>query len=174
MIRTCASPDLEAVLTVINDSARAYEGVIPGDCFHSPYMSREELTEGIAEGIHFYLYEQAAEILGVMGIQHVQDVTLIRHAYVRTGSQGQGIGASLLQHLRQLTTKPILIGAWADASWAIRFYQRNGFRLVSPREADRLLLSYWTVSPRQIQTSVVLADQLWRDRTASTSSSPQI
>ncbi len=169
MIRTCASSDLESVLTVINDGARAYEGIIPTDCFHSPYMSREELSRGVAQGICFYVDEQAGEILGVMGIQHVADVTLIRHAYVRTGSQGQGIGASLLLHLRQLTTKPILIGARADAVWAIRFYQRHGFHLVSQSEKDRLLQTYWTVSPRQIQTSVVLADQQWRDHTASTS-----
>ena len=167
MIRTCASPDLDTVLSVINDGAHAYEGVIPTDCFHSPYMSGEELTQGVAQGIRFYAYERASEILGVMGIQHVQDVTLIRHAYVRSACQGQGIGASLLHHLRQLTTHPILIGAWADASWAIRFYQRHGFKLVSSCEKDSLLRTYWTVSPRQIQTSVVLADQQWRYRIAS-------
>ncbi len=159
MIRTAASTDLDAVLAVINDGARAYGGIIPTDCFHSPYMSREELLQGIAQGIRFYVYERADQILGVMGIQHVHDVTLIRHAYVRSACQGQGIGASLLLHLRQLTTKPILIGAWADAVWAIRFYQRHGFHLVSLNEKDRLLQTYWTVSPRQIQTSVVLADQ---------------
>ena len=166
MIRACDSPDLEAVLTVINDGARAYDGVIPTDCFHSPYMSREELSRGIAQGIRFFVYERSTELLGVMGIQIVHDVTLIRHAYVRTSCQGQGIGASLLQHLRLLTTNPVLIGAWADASWAIRFYQHHGFQLVSSGEKDRLLRTYWTISPRQIQTSVVLADQQWRDRIA--------
>ena len=171
MIRACTSLDLDAVFAVINDAALAYEGVIPADCFHSPYMSREELTEGVAQGIHFHLYDQAAEILGVMGIQNVADVTLIRHAYVRSGSQGQGIGASLLQHLRQLTAKPILIGAWRAATWAIRFYERHGFQLVSTSEKDRLLQTHWTVSPRQIQTSVVLADQRWRDGIAFTTAS---
>ena len=173
MIRVFQPLDRVTVLAVINDGARAYEGVIPADCFHSPYMAHEEFTGGIAQGIRFYVYERAAEILGVMGIQHVQDVTLIRHAYVRVACQGQGIGAGLLHHLRQQTTKPILIGAWAAASWAIRFYERHGFQLVSSREKDRLLRAYWTVSPRQIQTSVVLADQRWRDRLPSTSIAPQ-
>ena len=173
MIRSCAASDLETLLSVINDGARAYEGVIPTDCFHSPYMSRDELTQGIAQGIRFHVYERAAEILGVMGIQTVQDVTLIRHAYVRSASQGQGIGASLLHHLRQLTTNPVLIGAWADASWAICFYVRHGFRLVSSSEKDRLLRTFWTVSPRQRETSVVLADQRWKDRITSISTSSQ-
>ncbi len=166
MIRTCTTAELETVLSVINDGACAYEGVIPADCFHAPYMSGEELMQGIAQGIRFYVYQGGEEILGVMGIQDVQDVTLIRHAYVRSSCQGQGIGAALLQHLRQMSTKPMLIGAWADAVWAIRFYERHGFDLVSSSEKNRLLKSYWTVSSRQIATSVVLADEQWRDRIA--------
>ena len=167
MIRPCIPADLDTLYTVINDGASAYNGVIPSDCFHTPYMSREELAHEIAQGVSFWSFERDGAISGMMGIQEVKDVTLIRHAYVRTASQGQGIGAKLLTHLRQLTERPILIGAWADALWAIRFYQRHGFQVVSQSEKERLLRTYWTVSPRQIETSVVLADQRWRDQIAA-------
>lgn len=167
MIRPCIPADLDTLYIVINDGASAFDGVIPSDCFHTPYMSREELAREIAQGVSFWSFEQDGAISGIMGIQDVKDVTLIRHAYVRTASQGQGIGAKLLTHLRQLTVRPILIGAWADALWAIHFYQRHGFQVVSQSEKERLLRTYWTVSPRQIETSVVLADQRWRDQIAA-------
>ncbi len=164
MIRLCQAADRETILAVINQGACAYAGVIPADCYHAPYMSLGELTHEIAQGVSFWGFEQGGTLRGVMGIQNVKDITLIRHAYVRPESQGQGIGAALLTHLRQLTARPILIGAWADALWAAQFYRKHGFEPVSSREKNRLLSAYWTVSPRQIETSVVLADQRWRDR----------
>jgi GNAT superfamily N-acetyltransferase len=168
MIRPCTPDDFDQIHAIINDGAQAYQGVIPADRFPSPYMSREHLQHEIASGVTFYGYEdpaQPAALAGVMGIQPVQhaiqDVTLIRHAYVRTVNQKQGIGALLLSHLRELTDRPILIGTCADASWAIRFYQRHGFRTVSPEEKARLLKRYWTIPDRQVETSVVLADARW-------------
>lgn len=163
MIRRCDDRDFELICTIINDGARAYEGVIPADRWTSPYMSREKLQHEIDHGVMFWGYEQSRILIGVMGIQRVQDVTLIRHAYVRTGSQRQGIGAHLLSHLRELASGPMLIGTWANAAWAIRFYERYGFQIVGRREKDRLLKRYWDVPERQIESSVVLADQKWRE-----------
>jgi GNAT superfamily N-acetyltransferase len=161
MIRQCEDRDFGAIHAIINDAAQAYKGVIPADCWKEPYMPREELRREIADGVIFWGYEEAGELVGVMGIQPVEDVTLIRHAYVRTARRNQGIGAELLAWLRGRTTRPVLIGTWADAGWAIRFYERRGFRLVSPAEKDRLLRTYWSVPDRQIVTSVVLADENW-------------
>ena len=162
MIRLCHPHDFEQIRAIINDGARAYAGVIPADRFQDPYMSREELKHGIDNGIQFWAHEDAGVLTGVMGVQHVQDVTLIRHAYVRTGSQRKGIGALLLSHLLELTEKPVLIGTWADATWAIRFYENHGFERVSAEEKTRLLKKYWTIPERQVETSVVLADARWR------------
>ncbi len=159
MIRLCHPNDFEQIYAIINDAAQAYKGVIPGDCWHEPYMTRAELQHELAAGVEFWGYEQAGELIGVMGIQPVQDVTLIRHAYVRTANRNQGIGGQLLTHLRALTDRPILIGSWAAAVWAIRFYEKHGFRLVPAVEKDRLLRQYWAISDRQIETSVVLAEQ---------------
>jgi GNAT superfamily N-acetyltransferase len=164
MIRLCDSSDFEHIFAIINDGAEAYRGIIPADRWTEPYMSREKLQHEISAGIVFWGYEEAGALAGVMGIQDVQDVTLIRHAYVRTASQKIGIGALLLAHLRKLTTNPVLIGTWANASWAIRFYQKHGFQQVSAADKDRLLRRYWTVPERQIDTSIVLADQHWRER----------
>lgn len=161
MIRLCHPNDFEQIYAIINDAAQAYKGVIPGDCWHEPYMTRAELQHELAAGVEFWGYEQAGELVGVMGIQPVQDVTLIRHAYVRTANRNRGIGGQLLAHLRTLTDRPILIGTWATAMWAICFYQKHGFRLVSTVEKERLLRKYWTISNRQIETSVVLAEQKW-------------
>lgn len=161
MIRRCDEGDFDAIYAIVNDGARAYEDVIPADCWKEPYMSRDELESEIEEGVIFWGYEANGELVAVMGIQHVEDVTLIRHAYVRTSEQRHGRGAALLETLRGLTDRPILIGTWADAVWAIRFYENRGFRLVSPEEKDRLLRRYWTVGERQIETSVVLADRAW-------------
>ena len=158
MIRLCTSDDFGSILEIINDGAQAYQGVIPEDCRREPYMPEAELAHEITAGVVFWRYEQAGEFAGVMGIQSVKDVTLIRHAYVRGKYQGQGTGSRLLAHLRGLTNGPILIGAWADARWAIEVYERHGFRLVDPATKEELLRTYWTVSDRQIETSVVLVD----------------
>ena len=164
MIRHCDEQDFEAIYEIVNDAATAYRGVIPADCWTQPYMPREELRGEIAAGIDFWGYEEDGALAGVMGIQNVRDVTLIRHAYVRTASQRRGIGVALLESLHARTDRPVLIGTWADAAWAISFYEKHGFTLVSPEEKDRLLRTYWTVSDRQIETSVVLAGPTWFDK----------
>jgi N-acetylglutamate synthase-like GNAT family acetyltransferase len=158
MIRPCNDADFEAIYAIVNDAAAAYRGVIPQDRWHDPYMPRDELRREVDSGVRFWGYEENGELLGVMGIQDVQDVTLIRHAYVRTAQRNQGIGGKLLAELRNLTSRPILIGTWAAATWAIRFYQRHGFRLVGTEEKDRLLRKYWSIPQRQVETSVVLAE----------------
>ena len=162
MIRRCDDRDFDTVWAIINDGAQAYKGIIPADRWTEPYMSREKLQHEIDEGIVFWGYEEAGNLTGVMGIQPVQDVTLIRHAYVRTTSQKQGIGAKLLLHLLELAEGPVLIGTWADAVWAIRFYQKHGFQVVSPQQKNRLLKKYWSIPDRQVETSVVLADATWQ------------
>ena len=161
MLRTCHASDIETIYNIVNDAATAYQGVIPPDCWHEPYMARTELEEELASGVVFWGFEDAGELMGVMGFQDKGEVALIRHAHVRTQRRKQGIGTILLYHLESLTTKPILIGTWADAVWAIRFYEKNGYRLVSAKEKDRLLRKYWTISNRQIETSVVLANAAW-------------
>lgn len=161
MIRPCAPADFEKIYEVINDAAQAYKGVIPEDRWKEPYMPREELYHEIQEGVVFWGCEEHGRLMGVMGLQPVQDVTLIRHAYVRTSVQNRGIGGKLLSFLRTSTNRPLLVGTWADAVWAVHFYQKHGFRLVSPEEKNRLLKKYWSIPPRQIQTSVVLADEKW-------------
>ncbi len=133
---------------------------IPADRWTEPYMSREELRRQIDEGVVFWGYQESGTLEAVMGIQQVRDVTLIRHAYVRTSSQKGGIGAKLLSHLRGLTSAPVL-RTWADAVWAVQFYEKYGFQSVGPQEKDRLLRKYWTIPERQIETSVVLADPKW-------------
>ncbi len=158
MIRSCADADFPAILVTINDGAQAYRGVIPADCWHEPYMPEAELAHQIESGVRFWGCEENGELVGVMGIQDVRDVTLIRHAYVRTANRRRGIGASLLSHLRGLAGKPILIGTWAAAIWAIRFYEQHGFALVGGDEKNRLLRKYWSISARQVETSVVLAE----------------
>ncbi len=163
MIRPCEETEFDAIYEIINDAAQAYRGVIPADRWQEPYMPKEELRHALDEGIVFWGYEEDGELIGVMGIQPVQDVTLIRHAYVRTAEQNRGVGGKLLAHLRTQTDRPVLIGTWADAVWAIRFYEKHGFRLVSPEEKARLLRRYWSIPERQVETSVVLADQTWFD-----------
>lgn len=161
MIRLCAKADFDLIHTIINDGAQAYKGIIPADCWTEPYMSKDELQHEIDHGVAFWGYANGGELLGVMGIQPVHDVTLIRHAYVRTPNQKQGIGARLLSHLRTLTDDPVLIGTWADAAWAIRFYEKHGFRLMPKDLKDRVLRRYWKIPERQAETSVVLADANW-------------
>lgn len=163
MVRQCDGRDFDVIWAIINDGAQAYKGNIPADRWTEPYMSREKLQHEIDEGVVFWGYEEAGTLVGVMGIQPVQDVTLIRHAYVRTGSQKQGIGARLLAHLLGMAKGPVLIGTWADAAWAIRFYERHGFQMVGSEEKNRLLKKYWRIPERQMETSVVLADLTWRE-----------
>jgi N-acetylglutamate synthase-like GNAT family acetyltransferase len=163
MIRHCDNRDFELIWAIINDGAQAYKGIIPADRWAEPYMSREKPRREVADGVAFWGYEESGTLAGVMGIQRVQDVTLIRHAYVRAGNQKREIGAHLLSHLRELARGPVLIGTWAGAVWAIRFYERHGFERVGSQEKDRLLRQYWNVPPRQVETSVVLADQSWRE-----------
>lgn len=158
MIRPCTDADFDTIHSIINEAAEAYRGVIPADRWHEPYMSREELLHEIESGVRFWGYEEEGDLFGVMGIQDVQDVTLIRHAYVRTAKRGQGIGGKLLATLSTNTSRPILIGTWAAATWAIRFYEKHGFKMVTPEEKDRLLKKYWSIPERQVETSVVLAE----------------
>ena len=160
-VRRRGEDDLAAIFAVINDGAAAYRGVIPADRWHQPYMSEDELATEIAAGVQFSGIEAAGALVGVMGLQPVKDVTLIRHAYVRTDHQRRGIGARMLEVLRAEATSPLLIGTWAAATWAIRFYEKHGFRLVTTAEKDRLLTTYWPIPRRQTETSVVLADSAW-------------
>ena len=162
MIRKATDNDFEAIFDIINDAAIAYKGVIPSDRWHEPYMTKEELKEQIEEGVRFSCYiddEDDNEVIGVMGIQDKTDVMLIRHAYVRTRQRSKGVGTFLLRELIRDTTKPILIGTWKAAAWAISFYEKNGFCLVEEEEKNRLLKKYWAIPDRQIETSVVLVDK---------------
>ena len=163
-IRRSSASDFDAILAIINDGAQAYRGVIPADRWHEPYMPAEDLAREIADGIEFWVAEEGGALLGAMGIQDKGEVALIRHAYVPTKIQRKGVGTRLLKHLEGLAEKPFLIGTWAASSWAIAFYERNGFALVTPEEKDLLLRRYWSVPERQIETSVVLADARWRKR----------
>jgi GNAT superfamily N-acetyltransferase len=161
MIRKCAPTDFDSILTIINDAAVAYRGVIPADRWHDPYMTRAELQREIAAGIHFWGLELDGALVGVMGIQDKGEVTLIRHAYVKTRHRNHGVGSQLLRHLESITAKPILIGTWAAASWAISFYLKHGYRVVSNTDRDQLLRRYWSIPERQVETSVVLANSRW-------------
>ena len=147
-----------AILAIVNAAAEAYRDVIPADRWHEPYMTRDELDSEIATGVTFWGVEDGGALIGVMGFQSVRDVDLIRHAYVLPGSQRQGVGGALLGHLRRLSRRRMLVGTWAAADWAIRFYERHGFSLVSPAAKITLLKTYWTVPDRQIETSAVLAN----------------
>jgi N-acetylglutamate synthase-like GNAT family acetyltransferase len=161
LIRESAEEDVAAILALVKDAAQAYRGVIPVDRWREPYMSTDELEKEISGGVVFWLAEQEGRLLGVMGIQDKGDVALVRHAYVAPTIQRKGVGTRLLRHVEGLTDKPILIGTWANASWAIGFYQRNGFTVVPNSQKDRLLRTYWSIPSRQIETSVVLADGRW-------------
>ena len=155
MIRECQPNDINRIYLIINEAARAYEGVIPADCYHQPYMPRDELEQEMKR-MTFFGWEVNGELIGVMGFEPVNDVTLIRHAYVLPQWQRQGIGCKLLNHLKGLvTTSHLLVGTWADAQWATAFYQKHGFSLLPNK--DELLKTYWHIPHRQIETSVVLA-----------------
>ena len=156
-IRRCGDGDREAIFAIVNAAAEAYRGVIPADRWHEPYMPMEELDGEIAAGVEFWGYERDGELVGVMGIQQVRDVDLIRHAYVSPASQRHGVGGALLEHVLGSATRPILVGTWASADWAIGFYRRHGFEPLPPERSAELLREYWTIPERQIETSVVLA-----------------
>jgi GNAT superfamily N-acetyltransferase len=158
IVRPCREGERSAIHEIVNAAAEAYRGVIPADRWHDPYMRLKELESEISAGVAFWAYERDGVMIGVMGIQPVRDVDLIRHAYVRPGSQRHGVGAALLAHLRSLSSRRMLVGTWAAATWAISFYQRHGFELVSPDKKASLLKTYWTIPERQIETSVVLAN----------------
>jgi N-acetylglutamate synthase-like GNAT family acetyltransferase len=160
-IRQADHADRAQVLAIINEAAQAYRGVIPPDRWHEPYMPEQELLNEIGSGVTFWVAEEDNRLLGVMGLQDKGAVALIRHAYVAPTTQRKGVGTTLLKHVDALAGKPVLIGTWADASWAIDFYKRNGFTVVSPAQKDRLLRTYWSIPDRQIETSVVLADARW-------------
>jgi GNAT superfamily N-acetyltransferase len=161
-IRPCRDEEGASILAIINRAAEAYRGVIPADRWHEPYMSSHELDREIAAGVAFWGYEAEGALLGIMGVQLVRDVDLIRHAYVLPDNQRSGVGGALLEHLLGLSRRRLLVGTWADADWAIRFYRRHGFVLTSPERKTALLKSYWTVPERQIETSVVLESSLPR------------
>jgi GNAT superfamily N-acetyltransferase len=161
LTRKCTGAEFDELLEIINDSARAYSGVIPDDCMHEPYMSAGELAGEISDGVEFWCAQLDGSVAGIMGIQYLEDVTLIRHAYVRTARQNRGIGSMLIKHLKGLTGRPLLVGTWRAAGWAVRFYEKHGFRLLDEGEHAVVLNRYWKINPRQVETSVVLADEKW-------------
>jgi N-acetylglutamate synthase-like GNAT family acetyltransferase len=161
MIRKCTNADTDRIYRIVNTAATAYDGIIADDCYHQPYMPREELEREM-QRVYFYGYEANGEIVGVMGIEPIKDVTLIRHAYVLPEYQDRGIGKKLLEHLKILTTTPqLLVGTWEAADWAIRFYRKNGFELLP--EKDKLLADYWDIPQRQIETSIVMGVNINND-----------
>ncbi len=162
LIRESREADGPAILSIINEAAEAYRGVIPADRWHDPYMPKEEFEREIAQGVVFWLAEEDGRLLGAMGMQDKGDVALVRHAYVAPSAQRRGVGTRLLRHVSGLVDKPVLIGTWAAAAWAVDFYRRNGFALVPEPEKDALLRRYWSIPPRQVEVSVVLADRRWR------------
>jgi GNAT superfamily N-acetyltransferase len=157
-IRPCRDDERETILEIVNGAAEAYRGVIPADRWHEPYMPASELDQELAAGVEFWGYENDGGLIGVMGIQPVQDVDLIRHAYVKPGNQRLGVGGALIDHLMRSATRRVLVGTWAAAEWAIAFYHRHGFVQVSPEAKTMLLRRYWDIPERQIETSVVLAN----------------
>jgi N-acetylglutamate synthase-like GNAT family acetyltransferase len=164
MIRKCDEKDFDTIYKIINDASLAYKGVIPKDRWKEPYMSQEELKHEIKEGVLFFGFEENNKLIGIMGIQDVKDVGLIRHAYVLTNMQNKGVGSSLIKEIQNKSKRPLLIGTWKDAVWAIKFYEKHGFKLATDEEKDRLLKKYWSIPARQVETSVVLADKTWFDK----------
>ena len=156
MIRQCTAAEFESILSIINDAAQAYRGVIPDEHWHEPYMSEDQLRREMDAGVEFSCFEDSGKVVGVMGIQVVKDATLIRHAYVVSEVQGRGVGSELIRFLIPRAKEKLLVGTWASASWAIGFYERNGFRMVGQERKDDLLRTYWTISREQKDVSVVL------------------
>src|SRR5215208_7023148 len=157
-IRRCPDSERQAIFEIVNAAAEAYRDVIPADRWHEPYMPMSDLKGEIEAGVEFWGYEEDGELLGIMGIQPLGEVDLIRHAYVLPASQGKGVGGALIAHLLNSAARPMLVGTWAAAEWAIRFYRGHGFEQVSPQRKDELLRTYWDIPERQIETSVVLAN----------------
>jgi GNAT superfamily N-acetyltransferase len=172
-IRLCSAGERDAILAIVNAAAEAYRGVIPADRWRDPYMAGEELDAEIAAGVRFWGYEEDGELLGVMGVQSVRDVYLIRHAYVAPGSQGRGVGGALLARIAATTERTLLVGTWAAAEWAVRFYRRHGFECVGPERSAELLRAYWTIPDRQIDTSVVLSRAPGAPRTQAPPAAPR-
>ena len=170
LIRKGERADLPQIFSVVNEAAQAYRGVIPADRWREPYMPRDELERETAQGVVFWVAEEEGRLLGVIGIQDRGPVALVRHAYVAPGTQRKGVGTKVLRHVESLVHEPILIGTWANASWAVEFYRRNGFTVVPDHEKERLLRTFWSIPERQIEASVVLADRRWMEaeRPAST------
>ena len=164
MISPCSTEDFEAMLAIVNNAAQAYRNVIPADCWHEPYMSAEYLHAEIGRNVVFRGFRDSGRLVGIMGSQRVGDVTLIRHAYVLTAHRRGGIGTALLSCLVNEAERPVLIGTWKAASWAISFYCKHGFSLVDERSKNQLLKKYWSISERQVETSVVLADEKWFEK----------
>ena len=164
MIRPCKKSDFDVIWQIINDAAQAYKGVIPADRWHEPYMPKDELRREIAEGVKFWGLDSDGGLIGVMGIQDKDEVNLIRHAYVQSNHRRKGVGAQLLQFLESRSDKPILIGTWADAHWAVSFYQKHGYRLLDTPEKNALLRQFWSIPDRQVETSVVLANGKWKSQ----------
>ena len=156
MIRSLTSSEIKTIFRVINESAQAYKGIIPADRWKEPYMPMDELKEEVEAGVKFFGWEEGDALIGVMGFQPIKDTTLIRHAYVLTKYQRRGIGRKLLSYLMSLAKTHVLVGTWKGATWAIQFYEKYGFKLVTPKEKDRLLRKYWNIPERQVETSVVL------------------
>jgi GNAT superfamily N-acetyltransferase len=155
-IRRCRDDEREAIFAIVNAAAEAYRDVIPPDRWHEPYMPMDELEAEIAAGVEFWGYEDGGSLLGIMGVQPVRDVDLIRHAYVLPEAQGRGVGGALLEHIMRAATRRLLVGTWAAAEWAIGFYRKHGFEQVTPEQKDELLRTYWAIPERQVETSVVL------------------
>ena len=162
MILKCEQTDIKEICEIINDAAVAYKGIIPADRWQDPYMPEEELEKQFDDGVQFWCWKEQGEMMGVMGIQNKDDVTLIRHAYVRSVYRNKGIGSKLLAHLASIATTPVLIGTWTAATWAIDFYKKHGFHVLSKPESENLLRKYWSIPERQIETSVVLASEDWK------------
>jgi N-acetylglutamate synthase-like GNAT family acetyltransferase len=156
MIRRCSNADLPTIESIVNEAAQAYRGAIPADRWHEPYMPEEELRAEMAAGVAFWGFTREGRLAGVMGLQYVQDVALIRHAYTRTAIRGSGVGGALLEHLKREARAPLLVGTWKAATWAVRFYEKRGFVLASESEKERLLQRYWNIPERQVEESVVL------------------
>lgn len=160
-IRRCEPSDFDEICAIVNDAASAYRDIIPSDRWKEPYMPLEELQREVADGVVFWGARETGDLVAVMGLQFVLDVALIRHAYTRTARRGAGFGTTLVTHLQRMADRPMLVGTWKAATWAVSFYERRGFRLVTPEQKDALLRKYWTVPERQIEESVVLADKRW-------------
>ena len=156
--RRCRDDERDEILAIVNAAAEAYRGVIPADRWREPYMGPSELAAEIGDGVAFWGFEEDGELVGAMGVQRVSDVDLIRHAYVHPASQRRGVGAEMLRHLRAASDRRMLVGTWAAAGWAIAFYERYGFERVRPGQTAALLETYWTIPPRQVATSIVLAN----------------